>query len=135
MPTASAKQKREARDIVRRRDGHRCQMCGASVLNIPSSVHHRINKGAGGSAKLERPSLLVRLCGDGVRGCHGWVTNEPRMAGLTGWLLPKNNPDIDSTREPLLTYAGWVLLDDAGNRMACATPDRVGWVLPPGGAA
>lgn len=135
MPAASARAKREARDIVRIRDGHRCQMCGASVLNVPSSVHHRINKGSGGSAKLERPSLLVRLCGDGVHGCHGWIGREPRMAGLTGWLLPKNNPDIDPTQEPLLTYDGWVLLADDGTRVSCLPPDRVGWVLPPGGAA
>jgi 5-methylcytosine-specific restriction protein A len=118
MPKASRRVQQDARAIVRTRDGHRCLRCGASVLNIPSSIHHRINKGAGGSALLERPSLLVRMCGLGsgtiTSGCHDWIRFNVQAAKDTGWLLPKNNPDIDPTCEPLLTFAGWVLLDDEG---------------------
>jgi hypothetical protein len=92
-------------------------MCGRSIVDFPSSIHHRINRGSGGSAKLERASLLVRICGSGTTNCHGWVTNEPRQAGRWGWLLPKNNPDINPEQERILTYHGWVLLDDSGNRV------------------
>jgi hypothetical protein len=111
-----------ARRLVRQRDGHRCQMCGCSIVDRPSSIHHRLNRGRGGSALLERASILVRLCGDGVFGCHGWVTEHPKAAAQTGWLLPRNNPDIDPTREPILTFEGWWLLADDGTRTACESP-------------
>ena len=114
-PKATRRAINMARALVRARDGHLCQMCGRSIVDYPSSIHHRINKGNGGSAKYERASLLIRMCGTGTTGCHGWVTTEPRRAGLWGWLLPRNNPDIDPTAEPILTYRGWVTLDDEGN--------------------
>lgn len=114
MPKPTRRIMADARSVVRVRDGHRCQMCGRSIVNVESSIHHRINKGNGGSALYDRPSLLIRLCGSGTTLCHGWVTEHPKLAGETGWLLPRNNPDIDPTKEPLLTYKGWVLLDDEG---------------------
>ena len=125
MPKPTERVKAEARKLVRARDGHQCQMCGRSIVDYPSSIHHRINKGNGGSAKYERASILIRLCGDGVFGCHGWIGREPRAAGLRGWLLPRNNPDIDPTEEPIFTVHGWVKLDDEGNRTVCvkAVPD------------
>lgn len=127
MPTASRKDIEAARTLVRARDGHYCQMCGQSIVDRPSSIHHRLNRGNGGSALLERASILIRLCGDGVFGCHGWVTNHPKAAGPaadggTGWLLPRNNPDIDPTREPILTFEGWRLLDDEGGWTTCESP-------------
>lgn len=115
MVKATSKQERDARTLVRLRDGHRCQMCGRSIVDYPSSIHHRINRGMGGNARLERASLLIRICGGGTTDCHGWVTGNPALAGDVGWLLPKNNPDIDPTREPILTINDWVLLDDEGN--------------------
>ena len=120
MPKASRAAQEAARRIVRTRDGHRCQMCGRPILDYPSSIHHRINRGSGGSAKLERASLLIRMCGTGTTGCHGWVTNEPRRAGLWGWLLPKNNPDIDPERERILCFDGWFVLTDDGGRLPYA---------------
>ena len=121
-PRASRKDVEAARSLVRSRDGHRCQMCGQSIVDRPSSIHHRLNKGRGGSALLERASILIRACGDGVSGCHGWVTEHPKAAGMTGWLLPRNNPDIDPTQEPILTFEGWYLLDDDGSRTPCESP-------------
>jgi hypothetical protein len=118
MPRASRKDVEAARSLVRTRDGHQCQMCGRSIVDFPSNIHHRINKGNGGSALYERPSLLIRLCGSGTTYCHGWVTGHPKLAEDTGWLLPRNNPDIDPTQEPLLTYRGWELLDDLGGRVS-----------------
>lgn len=118
MPKATRAVENAARKLVRQRDGHQCLMCGVSIVDIPSSIHHRINRGAGGSAKLERASLLVRMCGTGTTGCHGYVTEHPKAAADTGWLLPKNNQDIDPITEPILTYLGWFTLDDAGAKHA-----------------
>jgi hypothetical protein len=113
-PKATRAVQEAARRIVRERDGHLCQMCGASVLDIPSSIHHRRRRGMGGSALLERPSNLVRLCGDGVQGCHGFVESHRTHAGEIGWLLGfLDNPE----QTPLLTYSGWCLLDDSGGRL------------------
>lgn len=125
MPRAKAGVISKARKIVYARDGYRCVMCGRSVVDYPSSVHHRRPRGAGGSALLERPSNLVRLCGDGVRGCHGWLESHRETANLTGWLLPKLNLEIDPTEVPLLTYNGWVLLSDDGSVTPCEAPQEV----------
>jgi hypothetical protein len=125
VPKASRKDMDAARRIVHERDQGVCQMCGRSIVDYPASIHHRLNKGNGGSALLERASVLIRLCGDGVLGCHGWVGREPSKAGRKGWLLPRNNPDIDPTQEPILTIWGWVLLDDQGGRTPCAPREAV----------
>jgi hypothetical protein len=122
VPKATRKEISAARDIVRERDGDTCQMCGRHLLDQVRSVHHRLNKGRGGSALLERASILIRACGDGVLGCHGRVTRNPDWAGMIGWLLPRNNPDIDPEQEPILLFDGWFLLDDEGNRTPCAAP-------------
>lgn len=122
MPKATRAVQDAARSLVRARDGHWCQMCGCSIVDRPSSIHHRLNRGNGGSALLERASILIRLCGDGVFGCHGWIGRNPTAAGQTGWLLPRNNPDIDPTQEPILTYEGWRLLDDEGGWTPCDSP-------------
>lgn len=125
MPKATRAVENAARKIVWARDGHYCQMCGRSIVNVSSNTHHRINRGAGGSALLERPSLLIRACGTGTTLCHGWITENPTEAKRLGWQLPKNNPDIDPTQEPILTIHGWVLLDDEGGRTSVPSPLEV----------
>jgi hypothetical protein len=121
MPKATRAVQDAARRIVRERDGQRCQMCGRWLWESGSySVHHRLNRGRGGSAKLERASILITACGDGARGCHGKVTENPEWANSIGWLLPRNNPDIAPELEPILLFDGWHLLDDEGNRTPCA---------------
>jgi hypothetical protein len=122
MVKASRRDIEAARTLVRARDAGRCQMCGKWVERQLKSVHHRLNRGRGGSALLERASILVTLCGDGFFGCHGWIGREPTEAGKTGWLLPRNNPDIDPTKEPILTYQGWRLLADDGTWSTCESP-------------
>lgn len=122
MPKATHGVKRAARRLVQLRDGMSCRRCGKSILGRLSSVHHRLNKGNGGSALLERASVLVRVCGTGTTDCHGWIGANPEEAGQEGWLLPRNNPDIDPENEPLLTFDGWVLIDDAGEIKPCDAP-------------
>lgn len=124
MPKASRRVQRDARVLVDLRDGQSCRRCGRSVHDQPSSIHHRIPRGAGGCALVDRASLLVRVCGDGVRGCHGWIEANRTDAEPEGWILPKLNPDIDPEQEPLLTADGWALLDDTGEVSPCDAPRR-----------
>lgn len=113
MPKASRKVQEAARNIVRTRDGSRCQMCGCSIVDAPSSIHHRRRRGMGGSALLERPSNLVRLCGTGTTGCHGFVESNRTQSTTRGWLLGF----LDNPEEiPLLCFDGWMLLGDDGSR-------------------
>jgi len=114
MPRASRAVQEAARRIVRERDGHRCQMCGVSIVDQPSSIHHRRRRGMGGSALLERASNLVRLCGTGTTGCHGFVESQRTLATVRGWLLGYLD---DPEATPLQCYDGWMLLDDQGSRI------------------
>jgi len=124
MPKASRSVERAARQLVDLRDGQSCRRCGHSTFEKPSSVHHRRPRGAGGSALVDRASNLIRLCGDGVFGCHGWVEANRTDAEILGYLIPKLNLGIDPTEVPLFTIDGWVLLDDNGDLQSCAPPRR-----------
>lgn len=116
-PKASRKDVEAARSLVRTRDGHQCLMCGQSIVDRPSAIHHRIAKGMGGSAKLERVSNLVRLCGNGnADGCHGKAHGNPRWARNHGWIVSRS---LDPAEIPVDTHDGWVLLDDRGSRHPC----------------
>lgn len=126
MPKATRKDVDAARRLVRARDDFRCQMCGKPLWVGQGSVHHRLNRGRGGSALLERASILITVCGDGVLGDHGRVTRYPKWAESIGWLLPRNNPDIDPTAEPILLHDGWFLLADDGSRIPCAPKEAAG---------
>ena len=119
MPKATRAEIDKARAVVLERDQNTCQRCGVNVLYKLASIQHRIPRGAGGSAKVWQASNLALVCGSATTpgSCHNWMEHEERkQAEREGWLLPKNNPFIDTTQERLLTYRGWVLLDDFGGR-------------------
>jgi hypothetical protein len=72
-------------------------------------MHHRKKRGQGG---LWTPQNIVAVCGDGVRGCHGWIEANPDAAAATGWHV---RPWLDPA-ETLILYrlSHWVLLDVEG---------------------
>lgn len=127
MPRSTSYQLRKAFRVVDARDGGRCRRCGREVGEM-FSRQHRIPRGAGGSARLDRPSNLITLCGSATspEGCHNWAEHEGRSdAELLGYLLPKLNPDIDPEAEPVFVHEyGWVLLGDDGSITPCGTPHR-----------
>lgn len=66
------------------------------------------------------PSGLLRSCGDGTTGCHGWVTDNPKAAReLGGWVRGSCDNRYE-TPVLLCSYLWpgqrrWVVLDDKGD--------------------
>lgn len=106
---------KRTRRIVKERSGGLCELCGA----IGHSAHHRKNRGQGGSWS---PSNIVWLCGDGARGCHGWVTTHPELARGAGFHVPWWETPAQIPVESLVH--GRVLLHDNGS--VSAVPGRKG---------
>lgn len=125
MPKAPTSVSRRVKQLVDVRDDGRCRRCGRAV-GEQFSRQHRIPRGAGGSALVDRVSNLVTLCGSATTGCHNWAEHDNRSHAETlGYLLPKLNPDIDPETEPIFVHQyGWVLLDDQGGITPCAAPRR-----------
>lgn len=127
MPRSTPHQLRKVHEVVDARDGDRCRRCGRVWLSdyFDYSRHHRIPRGAGGSTIVDRASNILKLCGSGTTGCHGWTESHRADAMLLGYLLPKLNPDIDPATEPVFVHEhGWVLLGDDGTITPCPAPRR-----------
>lgn len=68
-------------------------------------MHHRVKRGQGGTWAVEN---IVAVCGDGVRGCHGWIESHPNAAAAEGFhVRPWCNP-----AEVMVCYrlSHWALL-------------------------
>lgn len=94
---------KRCRALVYERSTGLCERCGRKG----HTYHHRKNRSAGGKWDCAN---IVFLCGDGVRGCHGWVTTHPKLAAEEGfhvprWENPSNIPILLHQRR--LTYLCW----------------------------
>lgn len=60
------------------------------------TAQHRRARGMGGTSDVTigHPANGVPLCGDGVRGCHGWAESHRHDARLLGWLLEPQEPAL-----------------------------------------
>jgi hypothetical protein len=58
------------------------------------------------------PSNLLRLCGSGTTGDHGWIERHRAEAYERGLLVRQHETPA---AVPVLLRVGWVLLDDAGH--------------------
>ena len=97
-----------ARAIVYARSQGRCEVCGNYSAQ---SVHHRMKEG-----RPWEPANLLHICGDGTRGCHGWIENHPTHAQALGLWLRRG---VDFTvwpawLHPTMWWRGWWLLDNDG---------------------
>lgn len=103
------------RAAVIRRDNYRCVRCGRMMGSSPFSIQHRKARGMGGTTdpQINSPSNLILLCGDGVRGCHGWVESNREEARESGWGIHSWD---DPTDMPVQYLDGIYYLDHDGNR-------------------
>ncbi len=108
----------ETVETVWERDRGTCVVCKQPIAGERGrdwSVQHRLRRGAGGTRRpwVNLPGNLVLMCGDGARGCHGAVTNNPTLAAANGYRV------VDGQRRPadtpiLHAVHGRVLLADDG---------------------
>lgn len=104
----------QTRLTVQNRFAGRCARCG----QVGWTVHHRKPRGMGGSRDpaINSAANLLWLCGDGVRGCHGWIESNRNTARANGWLVPYAQ---DAATIPVLLWDGRrVLLDHDGTYKA-----------------
>jgi len=89
-----------------KRDGG-CVHCGEQEAVAP---HHRANRGAGGSKKLDRPSNIVVLCSV----MNGLIESDSTLAEMArgyGWKISKwEEPSEVPVYYP--AARAWFLLDD-----------------------
>jgi hypothetical protein len=103
------------------RSGGRCEARGPHCLAGPDgtlatlpryqvSVHHRLPRGMGGTSLPTVHALprLLLVCGDGVRGCHGWIERN-RAAATARGLLVRHGVD-DPAVVPVTLWSGRVVL-------------------------
>lgn len=100
----------ELKAEARRRDGDCCVKCGVA-LNGSGNVHHRRNRGIGGSRKANVISNLIILCGTPTTLCHGEVTLEPEECDAfgNGWRLSTNGKEDPATVPVNVKRLGWAL--------------------------
>lgn len=102
-----------ARAIVSERSYGWCEIAIDNVCTGSlQSIHHRGKRSQGGSWA---PSNLLAACGDGTRGCHGWVEANPAKANALGlWLFAGQQPQETPVYMRWNGTRSWWLLDDHG---------------------
>lgn len=78
----TAREEREAYELVEIRDRATCVRCGSHEW---ITRDHRRNRSQGGRTVVENLQLL---CGSGTTGCHGWATTHPKEAVEQGFAVP-----------------------------------------------
>lgn len=66
--------------VAARQDWH-CMRCGKNTHGAcDHSTHHRQLRRHADPDVRDCPANLIRLCGSGTTGCHGWVHAHPYEA-------------------------------------------------------
>lgn len=134
-PTKTPDMPIEVRRAVYARAGGRCEV-GATLecrarrglfdAVTGRSLHHRRPRRMGGTRALDihDPANLLAVCGNGSRGCHGWIESHRRAALEHGWLLSSGADPVSRAcvlrdgRIVLLRAWGYVTLFEADGTAA-----------------
>lgn len=80
---------------------------------VGESVHHRRKRSQGGTWAV---SNLLHVCGDGTRGCHGYIEANPVAAKRRGqWLFHSQHSLLTPVQMTFRGITGPFLLDDEGS--------------------
>lgn len=111
---------RTTRELVLERDEYRCAVCGRALLEQQASIHHRRNRGSGGSSTpaINSPANLLAVCGTGTTGCHGWIGASPAEAADHGYVVSLNSLEAPADVPVVHAVHGVVyLLEDGTLRL------------------
>jgi hypothetical protein len=92
---------------INERDDERCTRCGRPV-GPSANIHHRKLRSRGGMGNAANGILL---CGTGTTGCHGWAHANVTQATEEGLIVSRW---ADPVIIPILTWRGWIRVDDDG---------------------
>lgn len=110
-PKVSPEEK-HGKEVAGARSGGVCEVQIPSVcLGQAETFHHRLNKGQGGSWS---PENLLHTCGDGTRGCHGWITGERIRSRPRGWMVKEHELATPAEVPVWRRDDAWVLLTADG---------------------
>lgn len=101
----------QAYTIVRERSGGRCEAAIENVcLGTHDTTHHRRKVG-----RIHTPSNLLAVCGDGTRGCHGWLEAHPNRAMSEGLSVSNyDDPAQISAHMRWENVRSWFVLEEDG---------------------
>jgi hypothetical protein len=105
------------RTTILMRDSYACQRCGCAPGDASPglTLQHRSARQMGGTNRphISLPSNGLTLCGDGTRGCHGWVEHHGEEAERLGYAVPSW---ADPATVPVwsATRGCWELLSTTG---------------------
>lgn len=102
------------RNAVYDRDGWVCVACG-TLRDL--TIHHRVNRGSGGSKMYDNYAHLLTICSP----CNTAFESDAayrELALVYGWKILRNTkPPIDPTKVAVKYAEGnWYFLDNQGNR-------------------
>lgn len=111
---SEAVEEEKARNIVRLRANG---LCEAAIPNVcfgrHDTTHHRRKKRYADTRWVA--SNLLGVCGDGTRGCHGYIEAHPAWAMEHGlWLRGHEDPRKVSALVRWAYSRSWYFLDDEG---------------------
>jgi len=101
---------KHGKEVAGARSGGLCEVQITGLcLGRAASFHHRKNRSQGGTWS---PENLLHTCGDGTRGCHGWITGERALSRPRGWAVwrEENPAEVPVWRRD----DAWVLLTADG---------------------
>lgn len=107
---------------IRERDGGFCLMALPGCMGEGNVLHHRANRGAGGSRILDHPAVLVlvcSLCNSRAEDAHAIVRMDLIERGLRVEKAATNAATLErAKRTPVeyLTGQRWFLISDTERR-------------------